>query len=126
MNALILVFHPMTIFELMHHGDTWRLRLNDWIINGILRCFEVHHFHLIRRNSYTNEFFFSVGNKSCNEVIADLNRLKTRLKRICFSMFVGETVNGKNISDANDLVLSFGLQVLNGALPETPSTHMFV
>ena len=79
LNALVLVFNLMTVFEFTNHGHTERLRLTDWDLDAIVRCFQFHHFQLIRRNCHNSTFYFSVGNRCCKDVITDLNRLKYRL-----------------------------------------------
>ena len=124
----ILTFFITCVFDFdpKCRGETGRLRLEDNVISAISQCFEIHKFRLIRRDTDNHTLHFSVGSRSCDEVITDLNRLKNLLKRICFASLVGKRANGREISDINDIVLSFGLSAINGTIPELPSTYMFV
>ena len=50
--------------------------------------------------------------------------MKTHLKHICFSRFCGDVVNGYEIIQPEELVISFGFEVINGAANDISSTTM--
>lgn len=128
-NTLTMIFHPMDISELQHHDQPWairreRLGLTERDVAFVNRFFEINGFHFILRER--NVFHFMVGNRSNIEVVDSLHCLKDRLKHIFFSRFCGEVVNGREITRPQDLLLSFGIRVINGSIPGTPSTYMFI
>ena len=122
-NMLTLVFHILSLSELQLPGQQ-RLDLNERDEAFITRFFEMNGFRFRNRNN--NGFYFDVGNRSVDEIVLALDCLKDRLKSICFSRFCGEIVNGREISQPEDIVLSFGIHATYGDIPGIPSTNMFI
>ena len=75
-------------------------------------------------DSRSSMFYFHVGNRSLASIIGKLNIMKTHLKHICFSRFCGDVVNWYEITQPEELVISFGFEVINGAANGIPSTTM--
>ena len=100
--------------------------LNTTDSNRIKRFFRIKGFHFLFKDQISNAFVFHTGNRSESEVIEVLNEINDRLKQLCFARFFGTTVNGIEIANPNDLVISFGFRVINGQLNNIPSTQMVV
>ena len=68
-------------------------------INGFKHC-------VIRNNKF---FFYDVSNRNHLQIREVIDIFKLQIKDICFRMFKGEIINGKDVDTDNDIVGIFEL-----------------
>ena len=55
-------------------------------------------------------FYFSVGNRSAEDVYIAIDHMQEALRNICFGRFFGRVVDGHRISSMEDLVISYRVE----------------
>lgn len=126
-RRLQLTFRPLCVMELTNNDNIFRpalnLRINDNDVAMFRRFFRINGFEY--QYIVCNTLYFSCRNRDASEVVSVVNDIKEHIKSICFARFCGEFVAGYEITDPEDILCSFGLQVMNGNMQSILSTTMF-